>query len=128
MPELIGLIKMPRNYKELKVWQKSYQLSLDINKATQTFPENEGFVLTNQMKKVAVSIPKNIARGYRKKTTIDYIKSLYVAYRAICELEMQIILSGDLGYLNRENLSVLNNDVCEVEKMLRTHLKSLEKY
>ncbi|MFH2043593.1 MAG: four helix bundle protein [Pseudomonadota bacterium] len=118
---------MPRNYKELKVWQNSYQLSQDIDRATDTFPEHEGFILATQMKKAAVSIPKYIARGYRKKTTPEYIKLLYVAYRSTYELEMHIILSGDLGYINKEQLSVLHGNISELEKMLRFMIKTLEK-
>ncbi len=52
---------MLKNYKELKVWQKSYQLCLEIYKATKTFPENEGFGLTSQMRRAALSIPSNFA-------------------------------------------------------------------
>ncbi|MBA3036011.1 MAG: four helix bundle protein [Desulfobacterium sp.] len=120
------LSEMPRNYKELKVWQKSYQLYMDLDKVTKTFPEKDGFGLTSQMIKAAQSITSNIAKGYRRKTTSEYLRSLYVAYRSTCELEMQIILSGDLGYLNQRILSILHGDICEVEKMLRAEIKSIE--
>jgi len=92
---------MLKNYKDLKVWQKSYQLCLTIYKATKTFPKNEGFGLTSQMRRAALSIPSNIAEGYGRKTTPDYLRPLYIAYGSTCELETQILLSGDLGYLNK---------------------------
>jgi len=60
---------MLKNYKELKVWQKSYQLCLAIYRATKMFPKNESFGLTSQMRRAAVSIPNNIAEGYGGKTT-----------------------------------------------------------
>jgi len=117
---------MLKNYKELKVWQKSYQLCLAIYKATKTFPKNEGFGLTSQIRRAALSIPSNIAEGYGRKTTPDYLRSLYIAYGSTCELETQILLSGDLGYLNKESLSELHRDIGEVERMLKALIKSLE--
>jgi four helix bundle protein len=64
---------MLKNYKELIVWQKSYQLCPTIYKATNKFPKNEGFGLTSQMRRAAISIPSNIAEGYGRKTTPDYL-------------------------------------------------------
>ena len=117
---------MLKNYKELKVWQKSYQLCLTIYKATKAFPKNEGFGLTSQMRRAALSIPSNIAEGYGRKTTPDYLRSLYIAYGSTCELETQIGLSGDLCYLNKENLLELQRDIGEIEKMLKALIKSFE--
>ena len=67
---------MPKNYKELKAWQKSYQLCLEIYRITARFPKDEKFGLTSQIRRAAVSVPSNIAEGYGRKTTADYIKSL----------------------------------------------------
>ena len=117
---------MLKNYKELKVWQKSYQLCLEMYKATKTFPKNEGFGLTSQMRRAALSIPSNIAEGYGRKTTPEYLRFLYIAYGSTCELETQLLLSGDLGYLNKEKVSELQRDIGEVERMLKALIKSLE--
>jgi four helix bundle protein len=68
---------MLRSYKDLKVWQKSYQLCLDIYKLTKGFPAEERYSLTSQIRRAAISIPSNIAEGYGRKTTPDYLKSLY---------------------------------------------------
>jgi four helix bundle protein len=118
---------MLNNYKELKVWQKSYQLCLKVYDITKTFPKHEGFGLTSQMRRAVVSIPSNIAEGYGRKTTPDYLRSLYIAYGSTCELETQILLSGDLGYLNKEVMPELQRDISEVERMLKALIKSLEK-
>jgi four helix bundle protein len=72
--------EMLKNYKELKVWQKSYQLCLDIYKVTKGFSKEEKYGLTSQIRRAAVSVPSNIAEGYGRKTTPDYIRSLYIAY------------------------------------------------
>ena len=117
---------MLKNYKELIVWQKSYQLCLTIYKATNKFPKNEGFGLTSQMRRAAISIPSNIAEGYGRKTTPDYLRSLFIAYGSTCELETQILLSGDLDYFNKDSLSELMRDIGEVERMLNALIKSLE--
>lgn len=117
---------MLKNYKELKVWQKSYQLCLEMYKATKTFPKNEGFGLTSQMRRAALSIPSNIAEGYGRKTTPEYVRFLYIAYGSTCELETQLLLSGDLSYLNKEKASEFQRDIGEVERMLKALIKSLE--
>ena len=117
---------MLKNYKELKVWQKSYQLCLRIYRATDVFPKHERFGLTSQMRRSVLSIPSNIAEGYGRKTTPEYVRSLYIAYGSTCELETQLLLSGDLGYLDKETLSGLQRDISEVERMMKALIKTLE--
>ncbi|UCF95102.1 MAG: four helix bundle protein, partial [Desulfobacterales bacterium] len=78
---------MLKNYKELKVWQKSYQLCLAVYQITAGFPKEERYGLTSQIRRPAVSVPSNIAEGYGRKTTADYVRSLYIAYGSNCELE-----------------------------------------
>lgn len=117
---------MLKNFKELKVWQKSYQLCLEIYKVTKAFPKNEEFGLTSQMRRAAVSIPSNIAEGYGRKTTPEYIRFLYIAYGSICELETQVLMSGDLGYLIQHSLPKFTDNINEVERMLKALIKSLE--
>ncbi|MFC1886855.1 four helix bundle protein, partial [Thermodesulfobacteriota bacterium] len=89
---------MLKNYRELKVWQKSYKLFLNVLRTTKRFLKEEMYGLTSQIIRSAVSIPSNIAEGYGRKTTADYLRSLYIAYSSICELEAQLLLSGDLNY------------------------------
>ena len=117
---------MLKNYKELKVWQRSYQLCLEIYRITKGFPKEETYSLTSQIRRAAVSIPSNIAEGYGRKTTPEYIRSLYIAYGSNCELETQILLSGDLGYIEAGKLKKLQNEIGEVERMLKALIKSLE--
>jgi four helix bundle protein len=74
---------MLKNYTELKVWQKAYQLCLEIYKVTKNFPREERYGLTAQIRRAAVSIPSNIAEGYGRRTPGEYIQSLYIAYGSI---------------------------------------------
>lgn len=118
---------MLRNYRDLLVWQKSYQLCIDVYRITKDFPNEERFGLTSQIRRAVVSIPSNIAEGYGRKTTSEYIQALYVAYGSNCELETQIMLSGDLGYIKNENKKKLQESIGEVERMLKALIRSLEK-
>lgn len=117
---------MLKNYKELNVWQKAYQLCLGIYRITKDFPRDERYGLTSQIRRAAVSVPSNIAEGYGRKTKGEYIQSLYIAYGSNCELETQILLSGDLGYVAAENLEKLQMGIGDVERMLKALIKSLE--
>ena len=117
---------MLKNYKELKVWQKVYRLCLDIYQFSKTFPKEEKFALTSQARRAAVSVPSNIAEGYGRKSTADYVRMLYIAYGSLCELETQILLAGDLDYLPDSTFEHLIKNVSEVERMLKALIRSLE--
>lgn len=118
---------MLRNYRDLQVWQKAYQLCLEVYKATGEFPKHELYGITAQIRRAAVSIPSNIAEGYGRKSTKEYIQFLYVAYGSLCELETQILLSADLGYFGREQCEMLAFEIRAVERMLKALINSLEK-
>lgn len=117
---------MLKNYRELNVWQKAYLLCLEVYRSTKNFPKEEIYGLTSQMRRAAVSIPSNIAEGYGRKGTREYIQALYIAYGSNSELETQILLSGDLGYIKPEVLERLQRDIGDVERMLKGLIKSLE--
>ncbi len=117
---------MLKNYKELHVWQKAYQLCLKIYAITPKFPSEERYGLTSQIKRSAVSIPSNIAEGYGRKTTIDYVRMLYISYGSVCELETQVLLAGDLGFIEKGELGPIKTTILEIERMLKALIKSLE--
>lgn len=117
---------MLKSYKDLKVWQKSYKLVLDIYQVTKRLPKEEKYSLTSQIRRSALSIPSNIAEGYGRKTTREYIHSLYISYGSICELETQVLIAFDLGYIKKEEKDKLQREVEEVERMLFALIKSLE--
>ncbi len=117
---------MLKNYRDLIVWQKSYRLCLELYRITKKYPKEERYGLTSQIRRAAVSIPSNIAEGDGRKTTANYLRSLYIAYGSVCELETQLLLSGDLNYVNKESLKTLKDDTEGVERMLKALIKSLE--
>ena len=73
-----------------------------------------------------MSIPSNIAEGYGRKTTLDYIRMLYISYSSVCELETQTLLAGDLGFIEKGELRTTKENIAEIERMLKALIKSLE--
>ena len=117
---------MLKSFKDLSVWQKSYRLCLEIYRVTTTFPKEEKYGLTSQIRRSVVSIPSNIAEGYGRKTTLDYIRMLYISYGSVCELETQILLAEDLDLIGKGEMGRLKKDMAEIERMLKALIKSLE--
>src|SRR3989338_3135533 len=85
-----------RSFKDLLVWQKSMKLVKEIYAITRSFPKNEEYALTVQLRRCAVSIPSNIAEGSRRGTQKDFIQFLRIADGSAAELETQLILAKDL--------------------------------
>lgn len=117
---------MLKNYRGLLVWQKSYRFCLDIYSETKTFPREEKYGLIAQMRRAAVSIPSNIAEGYGRKTTQQYIHGLYLAYGSLCEVETQLLICRELNYISRDRYYNLQSSLREIERMLKALIKSLE--
>ena len=107
-----------RDYKKYLVWQKSHQLTLEIYKVTKSFPKEEIFSLTSQMKRSSSSIPTNIAEGCGRSSDKDFCRFLYISYGSANELEYQIILSIDLQFINSEDGENLLSQIEEIKKML----------
>ena len=112
------------NHKDLDVWNKSISLVTDIYKLTKDFPKDEIYGLTTQMRSAAVSIPSNIAEGASRNSGKEFIQFLYISLGSASELETQIIISQNLGYLN--NFDNYLSQIESVKKMLNgliSHLK-----
>ena len=107
-----------RDYKKYLVWQKSHQLTLEIYRLTRSFPKEEMFALTSQMKRSSSSIPTNIAEGCGRSSDKDFCRFLYISYGSANELEYQIILSIDLQFINSEDGENLLSQIEEIKKML----------
>ena len=113
-------------FKELKVWQKSMDLVVDIYTVTTNFPTDEKFGLTSQLRRCAVSIPSNIAEGAGRDSDKEFSYFLSIALSSSFELETQLILSQRLNLLTKQNLEdllSLNNYVQNMIVKLRLSLK-----
>jgi len=118
---------MLKSYKELKVWQKGYELTLQTYKITADFPKSESYGLTQQMRRAAASIPCNIAEGYMRGHSKEYLQFLYIAYGSTGEMETQLLLSKDLGFIDTENFDKIYSLEQEVAKMLFALINSLKR-
>ena len=107
-----------KRIKNLKVYQKSKQLVIDIYKLLETFPDAERFALCNQIRRAVVSIPSNIAEGMGRVSDKDQAHFLNIAYGSVMETYAQLDIAHDLGYINDEIFNKLENDVEEVSKMI----------
>ncbi len=97
-----------------------------IYRITTKFPNEEKHGLTSQIRRSAVSIPSNIAKGFGGKTTVDYMRMLYISYGSVCELETQILLAVDLDFIEKVKLGAAKKDIAEIERMLKALINSLE--
>lgn len=113
------------SYKELIVWQKSMALVSQIYELTGSFPGEEKFSLTNQVRRAAVSVPSNIAEGWGRKSTGSYVQFLNIAKGSLYELETQTLISKDLGFT--DSISDISDLITEVSKMLNAIIKKLKK-
>jgi four helix bundle protein len=116
-----------KNHKELIVYQKSYQLCLDIYRITKDFPKEEMYGLVSQMRRSAVSIPSNIAEGYRRKNRPEYLQFLRIALGSQAELETQISLSKDLHFIPEKDADTLLKDIEVIGQLFYKLIISLEK-
>lgn len=115
-----------KDFRELKVWEKAHLLVLAIYKATETFPRQELYSLTNQIQRAAVSIPANIAEGCGKSGDVDFARYLQIAMGSSSELEYLLLLSNDLGYLPDNAYQDLTSSLVEVRKMLNALIQRLK--
>lgn len=114
---------MEKSYKQLVVWQRSIELANEIYRITEGLPRTEKFGLISQMRRCAISIPSNIAEGYKRRNIGEYLRFLSIADASSAELETQLIIS-------RSNYSSLNFDkaeslLVEVQKMLFVLMQKL---
>ena len=107
-----------QNYKDLKVWEKAHHFTLKVYEVTKSFPKEELYSLTNQLRRSASSIPANIAEGSGKNSQLEFAHFLNIALGSANEAEYYLILSKDLTYLNNEEFETLVKTINEIKAML----------
>ena len=118
---------MTRHYQELDVWQRARVLVSDIYRVTATFPKEEMFGLTSQMRRAAVSIPSNIAEGAGRSGPKEFARFLYIARASLYELETQLILANDLGFLPENEKEALLSEIGHCARMIQGLIRSTER-
>lgn len=111
-----------KNYKELRVWERGMEVVEKTYVLTQGFPQDERYGLINQMRRSAVSIPSNIAEGFKRSGTKEFKNFLHIALGSVAELETQFIISKRLKYINSYQFNEMNELIDHVSRML-TRLK-----
>ena len=104
-------------YKKLKIWQKAMNLSLLAYNMTKAFPSEEKYGLSQQIRRAAVSIPSNIAEGAGRITEKEFKYFLRVSYGSSCELETQLIIASEMGYITKKDFNIIANKIYEIQKM-----------
>jgi four helix bundle protein len=104
-------------YKELKVWHLAVDFAVEIYKATETFPSEEKFGLTSQVRRSAVSVPSNIAEGAGRNTKGEFKNFLGIANGSACEMDTQLIIANRLGFISVEKFESMEAKVQSIINM-----------
>jgi len=116
-----------KSFRDLIVWQKSVDMVTTVYECTKSFPKDELYGIVSQIRRSAVSVPSNIAEGYGRRSTQDYIRFLQIALGSLYELQTQLIISMNLKFLTKETLAAIDLKLSEIEKMLISLIKKLDK-
>lgn len=115
-----------RDFRNYKVWSKAHQIALDIYKKTKSFPKEELFGLTSQIRRASMSIPFNIAEGCGRRSDAEFAYFLNIAAGSAAEVEEELLLSFDLEFIDKESYQQLNQEVTEVKAMLSKLIDSIQ--
>jgi len=118
-------IRKTKSFEELLVWQKAHSFVLRVYRLTSEFPKSEQFGLTSQFRRAAVSIPANIAEGYKKKGKPDKLRFFNIAQGSLEECRYYIILSRDLNYISDKNAKELTSELIEVSVLLNSYCNAI---
>ncbi|HXJ94004.1 MAG TPA: four helix bundle protein [Terriglobia bacterium] len=114
------------SYRQLEVWQKAVALVTEIYQITRSFPREELYGLTSQVRRAAVSIPANIAEGWGRNMTRDYVQFLRVARGSLLELETHLVVARNLKFIEAITLQRSAEQTQEINRMLNGLIRSLE--
>jgi four helix bundle protein len=116
-----------KSYKDLLIWKKGIEIVLSTYRLVYSFPKDELYALSSQIKRSSVSIPSNIAEGYGRQSTQSYIQFIKIARGSLCELETQLLIAKKLDFINDDKLySELTTQIIEESKMINSFLNKLE--
>ena len=116
-----------KDFRTLNVWQKSHKLAVMIYQETKKFPKEEVYGITSQIRRAIVSIPTNLAEGCGRGSDRDFAKFAQIAFGSANESEYLILLSNELGFIDRADSDELTEKVTEIKRMLTSLIKNLHK-
>lgn len=109
-----------KNFKELLIWQKGIVLVEEIYNVTNNYPKNEAYGLVSQIRRSAVSIPSNIAEGFKRRHSKEFKQFINIALGSAAELETQIIISKQLGFIKEEQYDPILENIITLSKMMNS--------
>lgn len=112
------------DYKKLRVWQESMDLVVSVYRLIKLLPKDETFVLSDQMRRAAISIPANIAEGQNRNTQKEFVQFLYIALGSASELETHLLLAQRLGYVG--DIEDETSQITSIRKMLNALIRSIK--
>lgn len=112
-----------KTHKDLDVWKKAMSFVTELYKITATFPKDERYGLTSQMRRAAVSIPSNISEGAARQSNKEFIQFLYIALGSNVEIETQLNIARDLNFINDETFEKMDDNQNEISRMLMGLIK-----
>jgi four helix bundle protein len=116
-----------KDFKELKVWHKAHELTLALYSASKSFPREEIYGLTSQLRRAAVSIGANIAEGCGRRSDGEFIRFLQIARGSASELEYHLLLARDLKFMVQREHQNLESKLSEVQRMLSSLVSAIQK-
>jgi four helix bundle protein len=115
-----------KDYRQLNIWKNSHAVTLTAYRLTKTFPKDELFGLTSQLRRAASSIPANIAEGCGRDGDAELKRFMNIALGSACELDYHILLASDLGYINAPSAEQIAGEVLQLRRMLGAFIRKLK--
>ena len=115
-----------KDFRETLVWQSSHVFAVEVYRLTKSFPQEELFGLTSQMRRAAASVPANIAEGCGRDGDAELKRFMNIALGSACELDYFVLLARELGYLAPKDANVAATEVLEIRRMLGSFIKRLK--
>ena len=113
-------------YRDLSVWQRSFAVANQIMAICVDFPKEQRYILSTQIQRSAISVPSNIAEGYNRKSTKEYIQFLSIALGSLAEMETQLLIARQQSFVAAGAANELLAEMDEIGKMLRAMIKKLD--
>jgi len=120
----MGYDKPIRSFTDLYAWQEAHKLVLQVYKLIRNFPIEEKYGLNDQLRRASVSISSNIAEGFGRKCVPEKVRFYYIAHGSLTEVQNQLLIARDVGYIDEVIFSEINNQLVLVQKLINGLIRS----
>ncbi|MCX7647345.1 MAG: four helix bundle protein [Elusimicrobiales bacterium] len=116
-----------KSYEKLKIWQDSIIFVKNIYKLTEKFPKEEMFGIISQIRRASISVPSNIAEGWTRRHTKEYMNFLSISLGSLSEVHTLLVISKEIGYISDKDISEVSDEINKLKKMIYASINSLSK-